>query len=99
MNIQMHHFKTTFMCPRSIVGVLFDSVSRFQTSLLLHTTCNRPAVPDVIGVLAVWRHDNNKKTSKDQGQKNNTKNQRSQECLSIWSGKARGRATLLFHTT
>jgi len=35
-----HHFKSTFMCPRSIVGpgVPFDSVRRFQASLLLHTT-------------------------------------------------------------
>ena len=28
-NIHIHHFKTTFMCPRSIAGVLFDSAVRF----------------------------------------------------------------------
>ena len=33
------YFKTTFMCPRSIAGVPFDSVKRFRASLLLHTTC------------------------------------------------------------
>jgi len=37
--IQIHHFKSTFMCPRSNAGVPFDSV--IQASLLLHTTCVR----------------------------------------------------------
>jgi len=41
-NIQIHHFKTTFMFRRSIAGVPFDSVRRFQASLLLHTTCDHP---------------------------------------------------------
>jgi len=40
-NVYMHHFKTTFMCPKSIAGVPFDSDRRFQASLLLHTTCVR----------------------------------------------------------
>jgi len=39
-NIQIHHFKTSFMCPRSIAGVPFDSVGRFWASLLLHNTWN-----------------------------------------------------------
>jgi len=42
-NIQIHHFNTTFMCPRSIAGVPFGSVGprRFRATLLpwLHTTC------------------------------------------------------------
>jgi len=29
------------MCPRSIAGVLFDSVRRFRATLLLRTTCIR----------------------------------------------------------
>ena len=31
INIQIHHFKTTFMCPLagSITGVPFDSVGHF----------------------------------------------------------------------
>jgi len=29
-NLQIHHFKTTFMCPRSIATVLFESVRRFR---------------------------------------------------------------------
>jgi len=36
-----HHFTTTLMRPRSIVGVPFDSARRFRASLLLHTTCDR----------------------------------------------------------
>ena len=39
--IQIHHFKTTFVCPRSIASVLFDSVRRFRASLLLHITFSR----------------------------------------------------------
>ena len=38
-NIQIHSLQPTFMCPRSIAGVPFDSVRRFQASLLLRTTC------------------------------------------------------------
>jgi len=41
INIQIHPFKTTFMCPRSIAGMPFNSVRRFLASLLLHTTCDR----------------------------------------------------------
>ena len=41
INIQIHHFKTTFMCLRSIAGVPFDSAGRFRASFLLHTTCDR----------------------------------------------------------
>jgi len=37
--IEIHHFKTAFMCPRSIAAVLFDTV-RFWVSLLLQITCN-----------------------------------------------------------
>jgi len=40
-NIHINNFKTTFMCPRSIAGVAFDSAGRFRASLLLHTTCVR----------------------------------------------------------
>jgi len=40
-NIHIHHLKTTFMCPRSIAGVPFDSVGILQTTLLLRTTCMR----------------------------------------------------------
>ena len=29
-SIQEHYMKTTFMCPRSMVGVPFDSVRRFR---------------------------------------------------------------------
>jgi len=36
-NIHIHHFQTTFMCPRSIAGVTFDLVTRFRLSLLLYT--------------------------------------------------------------
>jgi len=65
INIQIHHFKATFMCPRSISGVLFDSVRRFRPSLLLHTTVT---VPDVIGVLAVWRHNKQRKLTSPRSQ-------------------------------
>jgi len=41
-NIHMHHSKITFMCPRFIARVPFDSAGRFQDYLLLHTTCVRP---------------------------------------------------------
>ena len=40
-NIHIHHFKTTFMCPRSSTGVPFDSVGILWTNLLLCTTCMR----------------------------------------------------------
>jgi len=36
------YYITTFVCPRTIVGVPFDSVRRFRTSLFLHTTCVNP---------------------------------------------------------
>jgi len=41
IHIQIYHFKTTFICLRSIAGVPFDSVRRFRASLLLHTTSVR----------------------------------------------------------
>jgi len=40
-NIQIHHFKTIFICPSYIAGVPFDLVGRFWASLLLHTTYDR----------------------------------------------------------
>jgi len=40
-NIQTHHLNATFMCPRSIPGVLFDSAGRFRATLLLRTACTR----------------------------------------------------------
>jgi len=40
-NIHIHHFKTTSMCPRSIAGVLFDSVGILGTTFVLCTTCMR----------------------------------------------------------
>jgi len=40
-HIHKHHFKTTFMCPRSMAGVPFDSVRRNRAISLLHTTCMR----------------------------------------------------------
>ena len=60
-NIQIHHFKTTFVCPRSIAGVLSDSVRCFRASLSLHTTSISVCDPDVIGVSTAWRHNNNNK--------------------------------------
>jgi len=62
-NIQIHHLNTRFMCPRSIAGVAFDSVGRFRVALLLRPTSKVVCVPDVIGGLAMWRH-NNPKTKK-----------------------------------
>jgi len=53
INIQIHHFKITFMCPRSVAKVRFDSVGSLQTTLLLRTTCMRSCC---IGVLVVCRH-------------------------------------------
>jgi len=38
-NIHIYYIKTTFMCPRSIAGVPFDSAGCFWAFLLLHTTC------------------------------------------------------------
>jgi len=40
-SIQIHSLQPTFMCPRSITGVPFDSVRRFRATLLLHTACVR----------------------------------------------------------
>ena len=37
----IHHFKSAFMCPRSIAAVPFDSVGILRTTLLLRTTCMR----------------------------------------------------------
>jgi len=47
------HFKTTFMCPRSIAGVLLPGASGLPYYCTLPVT-----VPDVIGGLTVWRHKN-----------------------------------------
>jgi len=33
INIQIHHFKITFMCPRSIAGVKFNSVGSLRTRI------------------------------------------------------------------
>ena len=38
-SIHIHHFKTTFMCARSIAGV--PSGRRFRATQLLRTTCMR----------------------------------------------------------
>ena len=39
IKIQIHHFKTTFMCTKSIAGVLFDSVEILRKNFVLCTTC------------------------------------------------------------
>jgi len=56
INIQIHHFKVTFMCPRSTAGVSFDSVEGLRSGV-----CAPPSycallvrVPDLIGGLTVW---------------------------------------------
>jgi hypothetical protein len=53
INIQKHHFKTTFMCPWSIAGVPSGRAPYY---------CTPPVtVPAVLGGLTVWRHNNKKK--------------------------------------
>jgi len=39
IKMQIHHFKTTCMSPRSIAGVLFDSVEILRKNFVLCTTC------------------------------------------------------------
>ena len=48
------------MCPRSIVGVPFDSVRRFRASLLLHTTCMHLCRNWVASCVAVYQTKNQK---------------------------------------
>ena len=50
-NVQLHPFKTTFLCPRSIAGV--PSALRPGASGLPYYCMPLVIVPDVIGVLAV----------------------------------------------
>ena len=59
-NIQIHHFKTTFMCLRYRAGVPFDSVRRFRASLLLHTTCVHSCCTWRGGCVAVHHKNKNK---------------------------------------
>jgi len=62
LNIQIHHFKITFMCPMSIAGVPFDSAGRFRAYYCAPLVC----VPAVSGSVAVWRHNKPKtKTQKN----------------------------------
>ena len=58
------YFKTTFMCPRSMAGVPFDSVRRFRATLYCTPLV---CVSDVIESLAVWQH-NKPKTNKQKSQ-------------------------------
>ena len=58
---QIQRFKTAIICPRSIAGMLFDSVRRFRASLSLNTTSISVCLPDVIGVFAAWRHNKQKR--------------------------------------
>jgi len=59
-NMHIHHFKTTFICPRSIAGVLFDSVRRFRASVLLHTTCVHLCCNWVASCVSAWQTKNQK---------------------------------------
>jgi len=53
-NIHIHHFKPTFICPRSNAGVPFD----LSGASGLHYYCAPlVCVPAVIGLLAVWQHN------------------------------------------
>jgi len=45
------------MCPRSIAGVPFNSVRRCRPTVLCTTCAPLVCVSDVIGLLAVWRHN------------------------------------------
>jgi hypothetical protein len=54
------HFKTTFMCPRSIAG----APSRQALPGLLITTPPSVCVPAVIGALAVWISNQNRDVKK-----------------------------------
>ena len=53
-----HLFQTTFMRPRSIARVPFDSVRRFRASLLLHTTCVHLCCNWVVSCVAVYQTKN-----------------------------------------
>jgi len=55
-NIKKMPFNTTFMGPRSIARVPFDSVMRFRVSLLLHTSCMHLCRKWVASHW-VWRHN------------------------------------------
>jgi len=59
LNIHIHHFKTIFMCPRKIAGVPCEP----EASGLPYYCTPPVCVPDVIGALAVWRHNIPKKTA------------------------------------
>jgi len=48
------------MCPRSIAGVLFDSVRRFRATLLLRTTCMCLYCDGVASCVAAWQTKNQK---------------------------------------
>jgi len=37
-SIHIKQYKATFMCSRSIAGILFDSVRTLRTTFVLHTT-------------------------------------------------------------
>jgi len=54
------------MRPSSVVGVPFDSVRHFRASKDPYY-CTPPVnIPTVLGVPAVWRHNNQKKPSLSQ---------------------------------
>ena len=50
-----------FLQPKSIAGVLFDSVRRFQAPLLLRTTCMHLCGNRVANCVAAWQTKNQKK--------------------------------------
>jgi len=67
-DIQHHHFEPTFMCPRSMAWVPFDSARCFRDSLLLHTTCTVFGNPQILSVLLYWPwHYPKKKNSASRG--------------------------------
>jgi len=59
-NIQIHQFDATFMCPRSIAGVPFDSAGRFQVTLLLCTIRMRSQRLGGVGGVAAYTQTNKK---------------------------------------
>jgi len=63
INIQIHHFKTTLVFPKSIAGVLFDSVGSPWTTLLLHTTCMRSCCNWSASCVAALQTTNQKSTT------------------------------------
>ena len=58
-NKQIHFFKTTFMCPRSIAGVPSSQAAALPGYLI--TASPSVCVPDVLGVLALWIENQKKK--------------------------------------